>query len=246
MLLLISFSLTQKMVNPLRQLANYAKSVRTAGTEVQPFPTIPTWYYEAEQINHAFQQYAETLRQKMNVIKRESLTDPLTGLANRRYIENKLRQWTETGLPYSIVLLDVDGFKKVNDEYGHQTGDEVLRFLSQAMKHHVRKGDICGRYGGEEFIVLLPRAGMETAYEVAEALRVFMSSQVSPTGEPVTLSLGVGAFTAQVKDIRSLLALTDEAMYRAKQAGKNRTELMEVAPPEQLPEDGGDRSRAQE
>ncbi|MED1853052.1 sensor domain-containing diguanylate cyclase [Brevibacillus borstelensis] len=225
LLLLISFSLTQKMVNPLRQLANYAKSVRTAGTEVQPFPTIPTWYYEAEQINHAFQQYAETLRHKMNVIKRESLTDPLTGLANRRYIENTLRQWTETKKQFSVLLLDVDGFKKVNDEFGHQTGDEVLRFLSQAMKQHVRKGDICGRYGGEEFIVLLPETSAETAYLMAESLRMFMSDTVSPTGEPVTISLGVGTIAPQI-DTKTLLALTDEAMYKAKQEGRNRTKLM--------------------
>jgi diguanylate cyclase (GGDEF)-like protein len=160
--------------------------------------------------------------------------DGLTGLYVRRYFDTRLREELERsrrfGAPFSVVLLDIDDFKKLNDSYGHAVGDRVLREVAQNMKRHLRGVDIAARYGGEEFAFILPRTGILDAHAVAERIRHDIEeARVAHDGRVlrVTASLGVSGFLADAPapDVAVLLERADVAMYRAKTTGKNRVEL---------------------
>jgi diguanylate cyclase (GGDEF)-like protein/PAS domain S-box-containing protein len=182
-----------------------------------------------------------------NITERKSLerrlahlaaTDPLTGLANRRHFLDQmglaLARQHRHDTPTALLMLDLDWFKRVNDQYGHATGDEVLRHVSAVMTTSLRRIDLLGRLGGEEFAILLPDTGADGAHEFAERLRQWVAAQPARTesGEiPVTLSIGVTPFSQQDGNIDSILARADRALYRAKVNGRNRAEL-EPAPPQ--------------
>ncbi|MBW7471772.1 diguanylate cyclase [Marinobacter sp. M216] len=159
-----------------------------------------------------------------------SITDELTGLYNRRYMLRKLEELAaETeryGHTFSLVSLDIDFFKAINDSWGHPMGDSVLQTIAQLIESRTRKADIVARTGGEEFIVLMPNTTLGDARHVAEALRTGMESLafVSDEGESfsVTLSAGVVSWSTNVPSVRDLLAMCDQSLYQAKRAGRNR------------------------
>ena len=126
-----------------------------------------------------------------------------------------------------LLFLDADGFKTINDTYGHQVGDIVLRELAAVIRGQLRKPDIPARYGGEEFTIILPETPMQGAIELAERLRVVVEKHPfqRPGGDPlsVTVSIGVAAFP-EIKEKRDLIEAADQALYRAKEAGRNRVE----------------------
>lgn len=160
-----------------------------------------------------------------------SLTDPLTGLPNRRSLQQRLEQeWAAArryDRPISLVMLDVDFFKLYNDQHGHLQGDEVLRRLSQVLKANVRRSDAIGRFGGEEFLVVLPEANKEQALSVAQKLRRsveqadFPGGYLQPLGR-VTISCGVATAREDADSLGDLLKAADEAMLTAKKRGKNQ------------------------
>lgn len=157
--------------------------------------------------------------------ERRSVTDSLTGLSNRAAISNALQRELEQAKRYStifsIVLIDVDFFKRVNDTLGHQAGDRVLIGLAERMMSIVRASDICGRFGGEEFIVILPQTGEEGARSFAEKLRLAVQDQGFGVDVPVTASFGVT--TCRTGDSEeSLLKRVDIALYKAKESGRNQ------------------------
>ncbi len=156
-------------------------------------------------------------------------TDSLTGLANRRaFYEDASRILAtsrETGMAVSVILFDLDSFKAINDTYGHGPGDEVLRVFGQTSRSMLRASDLIGRVGGEEFAVMLPGAGLEAAYLVAERTRVAFTSACAGIGDfTATLSAGVARAESQ-STVDSLLKSADEALYRAKSNGRNRVEV---------------------
>jgi diguanylate cyclase (GGDEF)-like protein len=156
-------------------------------------------------------------------------TDSLTGLATRRAFYEEasqiLSKSRETGTPASIILFDLDRFKAINDTFGHGPGDEVLRAFGQTSKKMLRATDLIGRIGGEEFAVVLPGAGLEAAYLVAERTRVAFTSATAGIGEfTATLSAGVARADAGAT-VDTLLKAADDALYRAKSAGRNRVEI---------------------
>lgn len=169
-------------------------------------------------------------------LKRIGLTDPLTGVNNRRYFESRcLEEITRAqryGLPLACMFLDVDKFKRINDTFGHQAGDEVLRSVAKLIKLQLRAGDIMARFGGEEFVVLLPQTAACQACEIAERIRVAMSSYSfqSLFGKDihVTISIGVSMLTADPaeRDIGTLakkfIGSADEALQQAKRDGRNK------------------------
>jgi diguanylate cyclase (GGDEF)-like protein len=163
------------------------------------------------------------------MVERQALVDGLTGLANRRHLDQELaadlaRAERASG-SVSLILADLDDFKRVNDEHGHACGDTVLREFAGLMNDVVREGDTAGRWGGEEFALLLPDTALDGAKRVAERLRQALEERVilSPEGEPlhVTVSLGVAAYP-DLGGRAELVAAADEALYRAKRAGKNQ------------------------
>ena len=123
--------------------------------------------------------------------------------------------------PFSILLLDIDRFKRVNDTYGHSIGDEVLKFIAIEMNELARELDVCCRYGGEEFIILMPETTEEEAYDLSEQLRKKLENTVSPTGEAITISGGVEKFPV-VREDMTVIEVADERLYKAKESGRNQ------------------------
>jgi diguanylate cyclase (GGDEF)-like protein len=162
--------------------------------------------------------------------ERMATLDPLTGAATRRRLMDRLEyvitQSGRTRMPFSLVIMDLDHFKKFNDTMGHQVGDRLLQDLVKVLSAHVRKGDLVARYGGEEFVVLLPNCAMKDALRVAEDLRerVFdygVSQREMYKGLPVSISMGAAQWTAPETAL-ALIARADAALYASKHAGRNR------------------------
>jgi len=156
--------------------------------------------------------------------------DPLTGLANRRqffeYADKELARWNRHGGAVSLLMLDGDRFKKVNDTFGHGGGDEVLKDLASVLRASLRAGDVAARYGGEEFVVLLPVTDAKSAFVVAERIRTTVASRpVAYDGQSIayTVSIGVAEAVAPTNDVKALLAAADAALYAAKAAGRNNS-----------------------
>ncbi len=172
-------------------------------------------------------------------VERQAVTDELTGLFNRRRFQEAMATEVERskrfGQPVGLVLLDLDDFKAVNDTYGHQQGDLVLREVARVLRETSREIDEPARYGGEELAVVLPGTDLEGAYNLAERVRAGIEELSLPLldGEGtlgVTASFGVATLPGSADDMRELVAAADEALYRAKRAGKNRTVRAEASP----------------
>jgi two-component system cell cycle response regulator len=160
-----------------------------------------------------------------------SRTDALTGVPNRRSFDQALMQETARSRRYGsalgVVVLDIDDFKKINDTHGHQAGDEVLRSLARTVAGALREGDVLFRYGGEEFVALLPYADLAGAMKAAERLVKAVGASPIRAGSAmisVTTSAGVAALTSSDADGLSLVARADSALYEAKRNGRNRVE----------------------
>jgi diguanylate cyclase (GGDEF)-like protein len=171
---------------------------------------------------------------QISALKYETITDPLMGIHNRRYLDLRLAEEIERAQRYnfqlSMLLLDIDHFKNVNDTYGHYIGDLVLKSLGHLLLKNVRKTDIVARYGGEEIAVIAPHTSVSTAVDLAERLRqVVETSVMVPADEQedrpavtISVSIGIAGLDQQIVDRQSLTEKTDEALYRAKQQGRNR------------------------
>ena len=167
-------------------------------------------------------------------LRAASLTDPLTELPNRRYLMKRLEQdWASaerSGSDLSVIMLDIDKFKLVNDNYGHDAGDDVLREVSGILRQTTRRGEEPARLGGEEFLIILRECNQKNAVEVAERVREACEQHVISAGgldRAVTLSLGVATRTPGMENIDQLIKAADEAVYRAKESGRNRVCEME-------------------
>jgi diguanylate cyclase (GGDEF)-like protein len=163
------------------------------------------------------------------MVERQALVDGLTGLANRRAAAAALHaeaaQSERLETPLSIVLADLDGFKDVNDEHGHAVGDEVLRAFADVLRETVRESDVAGRWGGEEFLLLLPGADLDGAAQFAERVRAALATRRIPSAPElrVTASFGVAEYAGE-SNSEQLVAAADSALYRAKRGGKDRVE----------------------
>jgi diguanylate cyclase (GGDEF)-like protein len=164
-------------------------------------------------------------------LRSQANEDDLTGLFNRGAITEVLRRELEhasrDGTPTSLILADVDHFKQVNDAYGHGTGDVVLRELARILQSSIRTYDVAGRFGGEEFMIVVPGCELSRAVQVAERLRRAVGRQPIGTDEgalPITISLGVACSEGLEIEQAALIEATDMALYRAKRGGRNRVE----------------------
>ena len=165
-----------------------------------------------------------------DVLQAETLHDPLTTLFNRRYLdqmmEREFSRAARTGKPVSVIMVDIDHFKRINDTFGHDCGDEVLRVVARQLSGRIRKGDTICRYGGDEIVLLMPDAGIEIACECAERLReAIEEASVSSSGQPigpVIISLGVASYPQHGDMPEKVLKAADDALLRAKREGRDR------------------------
>jgi diguanylate cyclase (GGDEF)-like protein len=172
----------------------------------------------------------------------QSTTDALTGLYNRREFLTRIRtEWgrfRRYGRPLSLIMLDIDRFKRINDTHGHECGDHVLRSLGHLISKNKRAQDLCCRYGGEEFVVLLTETTLEAAFHVAEGLRRLIAQHVFDYDDKqieVRVSLGVsGAAEQQPADVEAFINQADKAMYRAKREGRDRTVVLHPEDPSRI------------
>ncbi len=176
-------------------------------------------------------QTSLTTAQKYDRIRREVVTDPLTNLYNRRFFEKRAEEEIGRSLrhqqPLTLLMIDVDHFQRINDSYGHQTGDRVLQSVARHLRDGVRQTDICGRYGGEEFVVLLPNTPGRNAVFLADRLRagvadIIYSGLGIPRDVVITISVGVATCPRDATTVDDLIARADAALYEAKNEGRNQ------------------------
>lgn len=170
-------------------------------------------------------------------LKKLSITDPLTGLLNRRYFQERLEEEIARsqrhGRSLSLMMLDIDGFKTYNDTFGHPSGDRLLKLVSDAIMSSVRSMDIVARYGGDEFLVLLPETEPARAAHIAERIRMEVADvALAPGSTPargivaVTVSIGIASYPRNGGTLEQVIEQVDRALYQAKAKGKNRTEML--------------------
>ncbi len=181
-------------------------------------------------------RYLDALRARLDQSMELAVTDQLTGLHNRRYmraqIESFVKRSNMGGMPVSVLLCDIDHFKKVNDIHGHGAGDDVLREFGRRLSENIRPMDLACRYGGEEFVVIMPETTQGLAHAAAERLRVIMEESPFTIGRGdqlrVTMSGGIATVIPPEDTVDALMKRADEALYRAKGNGRNIVEVEEI------------------
>ncbi|NPA10773.1 MAG: GGDEF domain-containing protein [Epsilonproteobacteria bacterium] len=173
----------------------------------------------------------ECLDKYIEDYKKQALYDTLTGCYNRGGSEEFLKKFLDKFIrykkePFSIIMLDIDFFKKINDTYGHQAGDEALKFLSSNIKKMIRESDIFGRIGGEEFLLILPDTKMAGAMKLAERIKDFFeNNSFNYKGEEIKFTISMGITSVSFNDtIETILKRVDDALYEAKRKGRNKIE----------------------
>jgi two-component system cell cycle response regulator len=176
-------------------------------------------------------RYADRLRHNVQLSLEMAITDQLTGLHNRRYMARHLDTLLESaqknGRPLTFVIMDIDFFKQVNDSYGHDIGDEVLKEFASRIAANVRGIDLACRYGGEEFVVVMPDTDLAFACNIAERLRQSIETTPvkisrAPNQLNITISIGIAQCEGGADSAEKLLHRADQALYRAKRTGRNK------------------------
>lgn len=221
---IVVFLLASHIVRPLEKIAEITEN-SVKDQEMKKLKGIRAWYYEVYKIQEALIHSFSVLHGKVNTLKEETSTDSLTKLLNRHTFENKVKLLTEKKKDYTLVMLDIDWFKSINDNYGHIAGDEVLQVLAIKLKESLLEDDLACRYGGEEFILVFTETTIEDAYERVELLRSNVQQIIIPEGEPLTFSAGIANYPLHGGELKAIIAKADEALYKAKDNGRNRVEV---------------------
>lgn len=215
--------LARLIAQPLWLLARSANKMDALDVS-DDIRNIHSWYFEASQLKQAMLLGIDLLQRKIGKLRSEAHSDPMTELLNRRGLDSVLRYWQMGQKSFAVIALDIDRFKRINDTYGHDVGDNVIRYLSQLIRTSSRDADILCRSGGEEFLILLPETSLDVALSIAERLRQRVQESTIPVVGNITISLGVALWEPGVSNmpIDRTFKLADEALYQAKQEGRNR------------------------
>ncbi|MEI7200755.1 MULTISPECIES: sensor domain-containing diguanylate cyclase [Pectobacterium] len=223
-LTLLAFSIA----NPLRLLAVSASKMEEPGV-IEKIKKVPSWYFEVDQLKRVILFGTLLLHKRIGKLSLQAHTDPLTGLLNRRGIYESIELILSKSNQVAAIVIDIDHFKRVNDTYGHNIGDDVIRLLAKNIKQSSRESDLICRTGGEEFLALLPDTDMTQAADIAERLRKKVEKMPLPIPENITISLGVTCFIPGMEQIDSVLKIADDALYQAKHEGRNRVVIKVVS-----------------
>jgi len=225
--LILIWWLARLISRPLWKLAASAQTLDQPGT-LKRIQHVHSWYFESTELKQAMLLGGKLMHTRMGELKSDALTDILTGLGNRRNAELSLQAMQEHSIPFSVLAIDIDHFKQVNDTFGHDSGDRVLKNLAQIIHSCTRKEDRACRTGGEEFIILLPHANLNMAQGLAERLRQRVAENRLPEIGHITISIGIAEWPLQAETTDQVLKNADLALYRAKEKGRNRCELYQV------------------
>lgn len=231
LLILVIFIVTHNIVKPLDIMSKRARMIAD-GNYKQRIEY--TGVREIDELATSFNVMSESLEATRQTLEERAYTDSLTGLFNHRYFQdnlaNELQRTERYGHPLSLIVIDIDNFKKVNDSFGHKKGDVALKLLAERMRISTRETDIPCRIGGEEFAIILPETPSSEAFIVAERLRLDIGSQPIEEIGRITISLGVATIPEHAAGKDSLIEKADNAMYQAKRRGKNLTIIYDGQP----------------
>jgi diguanylate cyclase (GGDEF)-like protein len=207
-----------------------ARLLRGGACDIVQKPFHPVELLARLEVHLRLRRLQAELREKNATLARLSTTDPVTGLRNRRYVTEFLAvevlRASRYHTPLSVLLLDLDHFKHVNDSHGHRAGDAVLQMAADILRATLRATDVAGRYGGEEFLVVLPQTDLAGAGVLAERVRAAIGDTAIEVGVgvavAVTVSIGVAALDEETRSAEQLVEQADAALYTAKHAGRNR------------------------
>lgn len=218
-ILIVAGILAQNLSKPLSTLAKYSEDVILHKKVSVPFDRIKisSQIYEVRQLYRQFSKHINLLNNQLQV-------DGLTGLANRRSFDWKIKEWIENNIPFSLIMIDVDHFKVINDTFGHLAGDDVLKQLSSIIYDFSNESTLCFRYGGEEFGVMIREKSIEDVFQLAEKLREKVAKATFPIGKPITISLGISTFQ-DYDQPEAIINRADLALYQSKSGGRNRTTI---------------------
>ncbi|KTS29607.1 sensor domain-containing diguanylate cyclase [Pantoea stewartii] len=220
--LLVAVILARMIAMPLWQLARKASKI-DGQSATNDIGGIHAWYFEAAQVKRALLTGIGLVQDKIGRLSSEAQTDPLTQLLNRRGLNAVLDYFQTLQQPFAVLALDIDHFKNVNDNWGHDVGDRVIQQVARTLQQSARKQDIVSRNGGEEFLMLLPDTSLADAEAIAERIRLSIAGEVVENVGNITLSIGVAEWSARRVPLETSLKRADDALYQAKNAGRNCT-----------------------
>lgn len=216
----------KKISMPLRMLADGAQRMNDDGTE-KNIQNVKSWYFEAQELKKAMLLGVGLLHGNIRKLREDLHKDPLTGLGNRRSLDAALQKFKSLQMDFSVLSIDIDYFKTVNDTHGHDVGDMVLQHLAQFLSHICRVDDVPCRVGGEEFIILLPGTHKLDAAKIAERLRQNVEATDIPVVGKITISVGISCYPEDARDVFAVFKHSDEMLYQAKRHGRNRVEVFQ-------------------
>lgn len=223
--------LTIYIAKPLRMLGLAASRMDDPDV-ISKIRAVSSWYFEVEHLKRVILWGTILLHKRIGKLSSQAHTDPLTGLLNRRGLHENIEMSLLNNSVVSVIVIDIDHFKNVNDTYGHDVGDEVIKMLGRHLKTNSRKTDLVCRTGGEEFLMLLPGIDIHLAVVIAERLRKNVAEMSFPICQHITISIGVTSFLPKEVPIDAALKTADNALYRAKNAGRNKVIVQDI--PEDL------------
>ncbi|PKD84976.1 GGDEF domain-containing protein, partial [Acinetobacter radioresistens] len=212
------------IASPLHELAKMASALNQpeTKTKIKKIKKIKPWYYEVQKFKFLLLSSIEKFSSKIDEMNFHINSDALTQLFNRRGMEIFVKEMIDSDIHFSILLIDIDRFKRVNDTYGHDIGDEVLKILAKLIQENFRKEDLCCRYGGEEFIVVIPNNNKQEIYESAERFRRIVEAfEINNVGR-ITISIGIASWPDSAEEFAQVLKIADNNLYYVKNNGRNQ------------------------
>ncbi|WP_447920360.1 diguanylate cyclase [Achromobacter aegrifaciens] len=221
--LLLVCGLAYAIASPLSRLT---RAITADTSTCVDLGGLNAWYAEADALRESVRRALDQHQDEVGRLNTQAQTDPMTGLLNRRAMSDVLNAYAADGTHVAVIAMDLDHFKRINDTFGHLTGDKVLIALAEVIRGGLRDQDRAFRVGGEEFIALLPTRSTAQACEVAERLRAAVARRLMPDGVGrVTVSIGVALWPQDGESASEVIRRADEALYESKQTGRNRVTL---------------------
>lgn len=224
--LILVCGLAYAIARPLARLTRAMGSPEAVDRQGPQASLLKTWYFEADKLREALIATLAQHRHEVGRLNTQTMTDPMTGLMNRRALELRFEELVAAGTPFAVIALDLDHFKRVNDVFGHPVGDKVLILLAKTLTDSVRQQDRPFRVGGEEFVVVVPAPTPDVALHTAERIRADVARKAMPDGVGhATVSVGVALWPQHGKTPQAVVKCADQALYASKEAGRNRVTL---------------------